>query len=267
MRCPVIAAQHAKVKLEERKLKAEVEKLTKMPVRKDAAEAAKVAEHLTAVETAARLATAMVAANKAAAPKTVPPPTLAELTAVCQESWSKCHRKYEREMSISVLLVGFVSQSPVVMHIFLGSLHHSTCVCDTVFTHSFVCTFLLVLRAQTRDEIFPRIAELEAAELQLMAKKVDIAKELIAAPPSSELQAQVKKLSALLTKNNEDSDQLKKRRKRVEPTVREREAELQPVIASAYRAQVRVKMNGELLSGVFVSFAMSFLQHSLKPNQ
>ena len=97
-----------------------------------------------------------------------------------------------------------------------------------------------VLRAQTRDEIFPHIAELEAAELQLVAKKVELAKELIATPPSSELQAQVKKLSALLTKNNEDSDQLKKRRNRVEPTVREREAELQPVIASAYRAQVRV---------------------------
>jgi hypothetical protein len=94
--------------------------------------------------------------------------------------------------------------------------------------------------AQTRDEIFPRIAELEAAEQRLMAQKIAIAKELIATPPSSELQAQVKKLSALLTKNNEDSDQLKKRRKRVEPTVREREAELQPVIASAYRAQVRV---------------------------
>ncbi len=105
-------------------------------------------------------------------------------------------------------------------------------------------SFPPVLRAQTRDEIFPHIAELEAAEQQLVAKKIELAKELIATPPSSELQAQVKKLSALLTKNNEDSDQLKKRRKRVEPTVREREAELQPVIASAYRAQVRANERG-----------------------
>jgi hypothetical protein len=94
VRCPVIAAQHLEAKSEERKLKAEAEKLSKMPVRKDAAEAAKVAEHLTAVETAARLATAMVAANKAAAPKMVPPPTLAELTAVCEGKMRKCQRDY-----------------------------------------------------------------------------------------------------------------------------------------------------------------------------
>ena len=85
VRCPIIAAQHMEAKLNVRKYEAEVARLNKLPVSKDAAEAAKVAAHITALTTAATLATAMVAANKAAVPKMVPPPTLAELTAVCCE--------------------------------------------------------------------------------------------------------------------------------------------------------------------------------------